>query len=269
MQTSSKERPRERKKVTFKIDQPPVFTTETTTQSFPPLMLPDKRSSWKRLSFGRSSSQPIRLSVLKLDGSTFDIFVTKKATVAKVKRAVETAFSHLPKQGDNKISWSHVWGHFCLCFEHMKLLKDHHPITRFGIKNGDQIQFVRRTPVYILAGETSETFTSIPDEPEGSSSKSDYFGDMTNKKNVVQKEGEKDFGANKKSRSNWVKGLFSHRKQDGVANGRSTIRLRLFPLEDEDSNEMEDVSCKSSTYSSTIFSDYVGGFGYPTGYCLK
>ncbi|MFS8005450.1 hypothetical protein Hanom_Chr13g01237471 [Helianthus anomalus] len=42
----------------------------TTASSFPPL-LPDKRSYWKRVSFGRFSSQPIGLSVLKLDGSTF------------------------------------------------------------------------------------------------------------------------------------------------------------------------------------------------------
>lgn len=34
-----------------------------------------------------------------------DIMVTKKATVEKVKQAVEAAFNHLPKQGDDKISW--------------------------------------------------------------------------------------------------------------------------------------------------------------------
>ncbi|KAI3716708.1 hypothetical protein L1987_67770 [Smallanthus sonchifolius] len=122
----------------------------------------DFRHNRKRVSLRKFSSQPIRLSVLKLDGSSFDIFVKKKATVGKVKQAIEAAF----KQGDSKISWSHVWGNFCLCFEQMKLLHDRDSIARFGIKNGAQLQFVRYTPLYTLAGETSERLTCSLDEPE-------------------------------------------------------------------------------------------------------
>nr|GEZ55513.1 ubiquitin-related domain-containing protein [Tanacetum cinerariifolium] len=132
-----------------------------------PTLLNDKRSAWKRLSIGISSSQPIVLSILKLDGSSFDVIVARKATVAKLKQAVEAVFGHLPTEGDSNISWPHVWGNFCLCFEHMKLLRDRDRITRFGIKNGDQLQFVRHTPVYIVAGERLESFTCNSNELEG------------------------------------------------------------------------------------------------------
>ncbi|KAI3522712.1 hypothetical protein L1887_00718 [Cichorium endivia] len=149
-------------------------------------MLPAKRSSWKSLSFGKFSSKPIRLSIVKLDGSSFDIVVKKRATVAKVKKAIEAAFSHMSTPGDDEISWSHVWGNFCLCFENMKLFRDRDSITRFGIKNGDQLQFVRHTPIYEVAGERLEKITIDSHQPNGikignlnrSSSKRDLKGDM-------------------------------------------------------------------------------------------
>nr|GEY28258.1 U11/U12 small nuclear ribonucleoprotein 25 kDa protein-like isoform X2 [Tanacetum cinerariifolium] len=96
-------------------------------------------------SYGKLPIQPIRLSVLKLDGSSFDISVVKNPTVAQLKQAVEDAFSHLPKHGIGKISWSHVWAQFCLCYEGQKLLLDQDNVGLHGIKDGDQLQFVRHT----------------------------------------------------------------------------------------------------------------------------
>ncbi|KAK7834575.1 hypothetical protein CFP56_024655 [Quercus suber] len=51
-------------------------------------------------------SQPLNLSVLKLDGSSFNIEVTKTATIAELKEAVEAVFDHMPQKGPGKISWS-------------------------------------------------------------------------------------------------------------------------------------------------------------------
>lgn len=36
---------------------------------------------------------------------------------------------------------SHVWGHFCLCYEGKKLINDKVHIRSFGINNGDQVSF--------------------------------------------------------------------------------------------------------------------------------
>lgn len=109
-----------------------------------------------------------------------DIIVTKKATVAKLKQAMEAAFNYMPKHGDGKVSWSHVWGQFCLCFEGHKLLRDRDSIIRYGIQNGDQLRFVRHTP-HVNNLAISERSEKLTYGAEGSSSKLDSYRDMKNK----------------------------------------------------------------------------------------
>ncbi|KAK3212008.1 hypothetical protein Dsin_016714 [Dipteronia sinensis] len=99
--------------------------------------------SRKSVSYDKLPEEPINLSVRKLDGSCFDIQVSKTATVGELKMAVEAAFCHMPRKGPGKISWPHVWGHFCLCFEGQKLVTDTDYIKKFYIKDGDQLQFIR------------------------------------------------------------------------------------------------------------------------------
>ncbi|CAH8353406.1 unnamed protein product [Eruca vesicaria subsp. sativa] len=95
----------------------------------------------RTFSYDKLPAEPIRLSVLKLDGSSFDVDVTCSATVKDLKHAIETAFSHVPKKGPSKISWPHVWGHFCLCFEGQKLVTDTECIGSYGMKDGDEVRF--------------------------------------------------------------------------------------------------------------------------------
>ncbi|KAK1317228.1 hypothetical protein QJS10_CPA05g01356 [Acorus calamus] len=54
----------------------------------------------------RLPQQFLRLSVLKLDGSSFEVQVPKMASVGELKMAVEEIFSQSPKEGQGKISWS-------------------------------------------------------------------------------------------------------------------------------------------------------------------
>ncbi|CAH8392359.1 unnamed protein product [Eruca vesicaria subsp. sativa] len=95
----------------------------------------------RTFSYDKLPPEPIRLSVLKLDGSSFDVNVTSSATVRDLKLAIETAFSHVPKKGPSKISWSHVWGHFCLCYGGQKLVTDTECIGSYGMKDGDEVRF--------------------------------------------------------------------------------------------------------------------------------
>ncbi|CAN8265132.1 unnamed protein product [Cochlearia groenlandica] len=95
----------------------------------------------RTFSYDKLPTEPIRLSVLKLDGSSFDVFLMGSATVGDLKLAIETAFSHVPKKGPSKISWSHVWGHFCLCFDGQKLVTDTECIGSYGMKDGDEVRF--------------------------------------------------------------------------------------------------------------------------------
>ncbi|KAI3792071.1 hypothetical protein L2E82_05941 [Cichorium intybus] len=248
------------------INRSSPFTISTGPNSFTP-SLPAKRSSWKSLSFGKFSSKPIRLSIVKLDGSSFDIVVKKRATVAKVKKAIEAAFTHMSTPGDDEISWSHVWGNFCLCFENMKLFRDRDSITRFGIKNGDQLQFVRHTPIYEVAGERLEKITIDSNQPNGpihirikignlnrSSSKRDLKGDM--KKIFRNNRSNHNRVRNEVNRSSWVykmRGLFSTRN-DRV--GHSTVTLgRWFPSSDDDDDDDSD----DANISCRLFNEFAGG----------
>ncbi|XP_034700615.1 U11/U12 small nuclear ribonucleoprotein 25 kDa protein-like [Vitis riparia] len=91
--------------------------------------------------------QLLRLSVLKLDGSCFEIQVPKGASIAELKEAVVKAFGQTQEEGQTKISWSLVWLHFCLCYKRWKLFDDKMYIRDFRIKDGDQLQFVRHLSV--------------------------------------------------------------------------------------------------------------------------
>ncbi|KAI5393802.1 hypothetical protein KIW84_060783 [Lathyrus oleraceus] len=99
--------------------------------------------SRKSLFYDRLPSQPLRLSVLKLDGSSFDIQVSKNATIAELKDSVEAVFSYMPQNGPGKISWPHVWGQFCLCYDEKKLVKEEDYLRNYGVKDGDQLNFIR------------------------------------------------------------------------------------------------------------------------------
>ncbi|XVE97415.1 hypothetical protein REPUB_Repub03eG0017300 [Reevesia pubescens] len=94
-------------------------------------------------SYSKLPEEPINLSIWKLDGSSFDVEVIKSATIAELKFAVQDVFNHMPKKGPGKISWSHVWGHFCLCYDGQKLVTDTDHIIDYGIRDGDQLQFIR------------------------------------------------------------------------------------------------------------------------------
>ncbi|XP_077236694.1 uncharacterized protein LOC143878276 [Tasmannia lanceolata] len=98
-------------------------------------------------SYHKLPQQLLKLSVLKLDGSSFDVQVARTASVMELKQAVEEVFSQSPKEGEGKISWSHVWGHFCLCYEGNKLVNDKASLRTFGIKDGDQLKFIRHLSI--------------------------------------------------------------------------------------------------------------------------
>ncbi|GAA0140266.1 hypothetical protein LIER_01647 [Lithospermum erythrorhizon] len=103
--------------------------------------------SRKSFSYNKVPQEPLKLTVLKLDGTYFDIEVAKNGTVAELKQAVEVAFSHLPQSGPGKVSWSHVWDHFCLSYNGYKLLNDNDFIGCYEIKDDDQLQFIRHVSI--------------------------------------------------------------------------------------------------------------------------
>ncbi|XP_024984346.1 uncharacterized protein LOC112520272 isoform X2 [Cynara cardunculus var. scolymus] len=175
---------------------------------FSPWMLDGSLSS-RTFSYELLAVEPIRLIVQKLDGSSFDIIVTKKATVGDLKKAVEDEFSQLSEQ----VSWSHLWAQFCLCFKDQKLLDDQESIERYGIQDDDQLRFIRHTSIgYNLGRQRSEKQDSEYGEPHKSSSKS-FTYDGTQKNGGNKKKG----GVAIKYRSRWfhvVRWYFSYHNLD-------------------------------------------------------
>ncbi|XP_074572124.1 uncharacterized protein LOC141828570 [Curcuma longa] len=108
-----------------------------------PLSVLDPWTPRKRSSYLRLPEQIIRLSILKLDGSSFDVDVARAATVVDLKMNIEDIFDKLAEEGGCIISWSHVWGHFCLCYHEYKLIDDGTQLLTLGIKDGDQLHFAR------------------------------------------------------------------------------------------------------------------------------
>ncbi|CAM9002958.1 unnamed protein product [Rhodiola kirilowii] len=132
---------------------PPKWRRRSASLTLSPLIIDS--FSRKSLSYDKLPHQPLCLTIHKLDGSSFDIEVVDGATVGQLKEAVEDFFSDLPRKGPDKISWPHVWGHFCLFFAGQKLLSEELSIKEYGIRDGDQLQFVRHVSFTFNAEKSS------------------------------------------------------------------------------------------------------------------
>ncbi|OAY65219.1 U11/U12 small nuclear ribonucleoprotein 25 kDa protein [Ananas comosus] len=142
---------------------PPSPPPPPLQQSPPPLLFPDisddgegeaeevgigaAAGSRSSFSYHRLPEPLLRLSVLKLDGSSFDVRVAGTAAVWELKVAIEDIFSRASDDGEWNISWCHVWGHFCLCYKDRKLTDEKAFLRSFGIKDGDQLHFVRHLTI--------------------------------------------------------------------------------------------------------------------------
>ncbi|KAE7998924.1 hypothetical protein FH972_003417 [Carpinus fangiana] len=62
-------------------------------------------------------------------------------------QAASTAPPPLRSQVGWLLLWSHVWGHFCLCYKGQKLVDDKASVRLFGIKDEDELRFVRHLSI--------------------------------------------------------------------------------------------------------------------------
>lgn len=86
----------------------------------------------------------MRVSVLKLDGTSFDVAVMNTASVKDLKLAIKQKVNEMEqsKMGHRHISWKHVWANFCLSYHNEKLLDDKAALEGFGVRNNSKVQFV-------------------------------------------------------------------------------------------------------------------------------
>lgn len=85
----------------------------------------------------------MRISVLKLDGTSFDVAVLNSARVKDLNLGIKKKVNDMEqsKMGHRHISWKHVWRNFCLMHHNEKLINDSSLLQDFGIRNNSQVHF--------------------------------------------------------------------------------------------------------------------------------
>ncbi|KAK5613585.1 U11/U12 small nuclear ribonucleoprotein [Crenichthys baileyi] len=90
--------------------------------------------------------QAMTVKVLKADGEIMPIVVVQNATVLDLKKAIRR-FMELKQQregGVKYISWRYVWRTYHLVFQGEKLEDDTMRLKDYGIRNRDEVTFMKR-----------------------------------------------------------------------------------------------------------------------------
>ncbi|XP_030592248.1 U11/U12 small nuclear ribonucleoprotein 25 kDa protein [Archocentrus centrarchus] len=90
--------------------------------------------------------QAMTVRVLKADGEVMPIVVVQNATVLDLKKAIRR-FMELKQQregGVEHISWRYVWRTYHLVFQGEKLEGDKMRLKDYGIRNRDDVMFMKR-----------------------------------------------------------------------------------------------------------------------------
>ncbi|KAK6131351.1 hypothetical protein DH2020_034907 [Rehmannia glutinosa] len=86
----------------------------------------------------------MRITILKLDGTSFEVALMNSATVKDLKLAIKKKVNDMEESsmGHRHISWKHVWANFCLSCHNEKLLDDSASLQGYGVRNNSQVQFI-------------------------------------------------------------------------------------------------------------------------------
>ncbi|WOL09702.1 U11/U12 small nuclear ribonucleoprotein 25 kDa protein [Canna indica] len=83
----------------------------------------------------------MKITFVKMDGSSFDVAVLNSATVKDLKLAIRKKINEMEQatMGHRHISWRHVWANFCLSHHNEKLLDDNSVLIEYGIHNNSKV----------------------------------------------------------------------------------------------------------------------------------
>uniref|UniRef100_A0A8C1XW53 Small nuclear ribonucleoprotein 25 n=1 Tax=Cyprinus carpio TaxID=7962 RepID=A0A8C1XW53_CYPCA len=90
--------------------------------------------------------QAMTVRVCKADGEVMPIVVVQSATVLDLKKAIRR-YMELKQQregGVKHISWKYVWRTFHLVFNGEKLEEDKKKLKDYGIRNRDEVTFLKK-----------------------------------------------------------------------------------------------------------------------------
>lgn len=90
--------------------------------------------------------QAMTVNVRRVDDQVLPIVVVNSATVHDLKRAIcrHVTLKQERENGTLHISWKYVWKSYWLYFNGEKLTKDNRPLKEYGIRNKDEVTFIKR-----------------------------------------------------------------------------------------------------------------------------
>lgn len=85
----------------------------------------------------------MRISVVRMDNTSFDVALLNSATLKDLKLAIRKKTDEIEQaqMGHRHISWRHVWANFCLAYNNEKLINDDSLLSAYGIHNNSKVHF--------------------------------------------------------------------------------------------------------------------------------
>ncbi|KAK2176123.1 hypothetical protein NP493_681g00009 [Ridgeia piscesae] len=90
--------------------------------------------------------QAMTVNVRRADDHVLPVVVVNSATVHDLKRAIHrhVMLKQERENGTLHISWRYIWKSYWLYFNGEKLTKDNRPLKEYGIRNKDEVTFIKR-----------------------------------------------------------------------------------------------------------------------------
>eukprot|EP00123_Amoebidium_parasiticum_P000201 comp10490_c0_seq1/m.5225 comp10490_c0_seq1/g.5225 ORF comp10490_c0_seq1/g.5225 comp10490_c0_seq1/m.5225 type:complete len:176 (-) comp10490_c0_seq1:36-563(-) len=87
--------------------------------------------------------EPVRVTVKKRDGSSYDLCLSRQSTVSDLKHLIEhrTSTAEEPLMEPRKISWKYVWKTYHLVCEGVRLTEPHVLLRDYGVRDGATVTF--------------------------------------------------------------------------------------------------------------------------------
>uniref|UniRef100_A0A8D0BM64 Small nuclear ribonucleoprotein U11/U12 subunit 25 n=1 Tax=Salvator merianae TaxID=96440 RepID=A0A8D0BM64_SALMN len=110
----------------------------------PAQVTPEEISSQIALEYGQAMT--VRVRTADASEAPMPVVVVQNATVLELKKALQR-FVQLRQEragGVPHISWRYIWRTYCLSFGGEKLTDDGKKLREYGIRNRDEVSFVKR-----------------------------------------------------------------------------------------------------------------------------
>lgn len=127
-------------KVEAAIDE--IVSTDSLLYDLPPEVTLEEVNSFIALEHG----QAMLVNVQRADGEILSVVVVQNGTVLDLKHAVKRhmTLKLSRSKGKKHISWKYIWKRYWLYFEGQKLTEDKKQLKEYGIRNKDEVTFIKR-----------------------------------------------------------------------------------------------------------------------------